>query len=239
MDNLDIDLGFAEKNKNRFELTALHYPSKLGGRPAWLRWDKLPTSQHMQCDSCGKQLVYLCQLYVPTEKTDNNNTVSFHKMVYLFCCLHGDCYKKTHKSVKAFRSVKTESSTDVTDEDLKLKTDQELLEMLKTIESEQPLCNVCGCFGDKKCSSCHTFSYCSKDHQVFDWKKGGHSKTCKGKNGLYILIILLFEPFCSVFMFIHAGIAFCAYMFLQILQNLAFSDYPANNMFFFYFRCRR
>lgn len=188
MENSEVDLGFAERNVSMFDLTALHFPSKLGGRPAWLRWDQLPSQQTIQCESCRKQLIFLCQIYVPIEKIDNNNSLPYHKMLYLFCCLNGNCYKGTSNCVKAFRSVKIESNSDISDEDLKLKTDQELSEMLKTIESKQPLCNVCGCFGDKKCSSCHLVSYCSKDHQEFDWKKAGHSKLCKGKNGIYLTL---------------------------------------------------
>lgn len=188
MENTEVDLGFAERNENKFDLTALHYPSKLGGRPVWLRWDRLPSQKCAQCNSCNKQMIFLCQLYVPIERTANEKRLSYHKMVYVFCCLDGRCYKKgslTH--VKAFRAVKLENENDLTNEDLDKKTNQELSEMLVKIESQQSLCKVCGGYGDKKCSGCHKVSYCSKDHQVFDWKKCGHSITCKSGGGILTL----------------------------------------------------
>lgn len=33
----------------------------------------------------------------------------------------------------------------------------------------------------KQCSKCKTVVYCSRDCQLFDWSKGGHSKTCQNK----------------------------------------------------------
>ncbi|KAH0622471.1 hypothetical protein JD844_024815 [Phrynosoma platyrhinos] len=39
------------------------------------------------------------------------------------------------------------------------------------------LCRVCGCLGPKRCSKCHKAHYCSKDHQLRDWK-AGHKVSC-------------------------------------------------------------
>ena len=50
-----------------------------------------------------------------------------------------------------------------------------------------PLCAVCGCAGPKKCSRCKKMHYCSKHHQMHDWKNG-HKLFCSdllsGKCGL-------------------------------------------------------
>ena len=34
------------------------------------------------------------------------------------------------------------------------------------------MCNVCGCESMFRCSSCQMAYYCSKVHQIEDWKKG-------------------------------------------------------------------
>ena len=41
----------------------------------------------------------------------------------------------------------------------------------------QTLCSACGCAGSKRCGKCHRTFYCSKDHQVADWK-AGHKLSC-------------------------------------------------------------
>jgi hypothetical protein len=37
---------------------------------------------------------------------------------------------------------------------------------------------VCGVEASQKCAGCNLVFYCSRDHQVSDWKKG-HKKKCK------------------------------------------------------------
>ena len=56
--------------------------------------------------------------------------------------------------------------------ELKPKTG-ELSESLDT----PPLCIVCGCLGPKRCGRCQQVHYCSKEHQVHDWKSG-HKLIC-------------------------------------------------------------
>ena len=46
---------------------------------------------------------------------------------------------------------------------------------------KQRLCNVCGFAASNNCAACKQISYCSKDHQVMDWKYGGHKAVCKNK----------------------------------------------------------
>ncbi|XP_013382200.1 programmed cell death protein 2-like [Lingula anatina] len=41
----------------------------------------------------------------------------------------------------------------------------------------QTLCSVCNCSASKFCARCHSQAYCSKEHQVVDWKNG-HKLYC-------------------------------------------------------------
>lgn len=41
-----------------------------------------------------------------------------------------------------------------------------------------PVCEICGCLGPKHCGHCQYANYCSREHQLDDWKLG-HSENCK------------------------------------------------------------
>lgn len=40
------------------------------------------------------------------------------------------------------------------------------------------ICAVCGIKAGLKCTGCLAVTYCGKEHQVLDWKKG-HKNSCK------------------------------------------------------------
>jgi len=183
-DHQSVDLGFAEKCDKKIYLSSLFYPSKIGGRPAWLRWDSLPKPEDLQCGNCGKQLVLLCQIYVPMDLPVGLSGVMqpFHRTLYLFCCRDGPC-SKFSTSVKAFRAERQHLPSDPNYDDSDL-NEVELTELCYEMEKPHNLCNLCGCRGDKKCSSCHGVRYCSKQHQAVDWKHR-HKKECHNNgNGL-------------------------------------------------------
>lgn len=56
-----VDLGFLEKSEAHL-LTNRYFPSKVGGRPAWLDLEKIPDSTALKCDDCANELVFLCQV---------------------------------------------------------------------------------------------------------------------------------------------------------------------------------
>lgn len=56
-----IDLGFAEECEP-WLLTNTYFPSKIGGRPAWLDLENLPKPDEIKCLKCSESLVFLCQV---------------------------------------------------------------------------------------------------------------------------------------------------------------------------------
>jgi len=182
-DHRSVDLGFAEKCEQKVYLSSLFYPSKLGGRPAWLRWDSLPKPEKLQCGNCGEQMVLLCQIYVPMDLPVDQGSPPqpYHRTLYLFCCRNGPC-SKVSNFVKVFRTEKLQLPSDPNYDDADL-DEAELIELHNQLEKPHNLCNLCGCLGDKVCSSCHEVRYCSRQHQAVDWKFR-HKKECNNNNDL-------------------------------------------------------
>jgi pre-rRNA-processing protein TSR4 len=174
-----VELGFAEKCDKKIDLSSLFHPSKLGGRPAWLSFDSLPRPDKLQCGHCKEQMVLLCQLYVPTVAPLNGVEQQYHRTLYLFCCRQGPC-SKLPTFVKAFRAEKIHLPSQPNYEESD-KEDAELIELCNQLEKPHKLCNLCGCLGDKMCSSCHEVWYCCKQHQAVDWKHR-HKKQCNANN---------------------------------------------------------
>lgn len=173
----NVDLGFAEKCENNIYLCSLFFPSKLGGRPAWLRWESLPSSDILRCGNCEQQLILLCQIYVPLELPSGSDTAQlYHRTLYLFCCRNGPC-SKYNSFIKAFRTERLQKTDELNYNELD-KDEHELSNLCNEIEKQYSLCNLCGCYGDKTCSSCHNVKYCCKEHQTIDWKYH-HKKECQ------------------------------------------------------------
>ncbi|XP_066926931.1 programmed cell death protein 2-like isoform X2 [Clytia hemisphaerica] len=126
-----VDLGFAEKCEDDFRMLGISYPSKLGGKPAWLRWDSLLTESQARCNNCDTILHFLCQIYVPTDIEEKH----YHRTLYVFCCSNGKCYSSKKQCVKVFRSLQEESEDDLTEDDLDKKAEEELRKMFETIIS--------------------------------------------------------------------------------------------------------
>ncbi|KAI1297191.1 Programmed cell death protein 2 [Halotydeus destructor] len=169
---VSVDLGFSEKveDDHGFKLTSKYFPSKVGGKPAWLSLRNLPKGDQMNCSSCSNPLMFFLQIYAPLPKD-----MSFHRTLYVFCCYASDCQDRTYQ---VFRSQLSRSNDFYTFEppNFEANSDSNLVfpEQFKTAT-----CNICGCWADKKCGSCHQVSYCSRSHQILDWKDGGHQVVCK------------------------------------------------------------
>lgn len=54
------------------------FPSRFGGKPTWLADPQL---EHLNCEICKSQLVFLCQLYSPLPME-----WAYHRVLYVFYC---------------------------------------------------------------------------------------------------------------------------------------------------------
>lgn len=81
-----VDLGYIEECSSAF-LTNRYFPSKVGGKPAWLDLKNIPKSKDLECEVCKEPRIFLCQVYAPVE----DNEDCFHRTVYVFVCRNQDC----------------------------------------------------------------------------------------------------------------------------------------------------
>lgn len=174
LDTATTELGFLE-NAASWKLTSKYFPSKLGGKPAWLALKNLPDSSTLECKSCGKPSVFLLQIYAPIEEKEE----CFHRTLFVFVCKDASCYKQNtcnNNSVIALRSQLPRKNDFYSSVPPNLDIPPET-----TNDDAVSTCVVCGCVGTKSCSACHKVKYCGKDHQILDWK-AGHKQACKKLN---------------------------------------------------------
>ncbi|OWF47269.1 programmed cell death protein 2-like [Mizuhopecten yessoensis] len=166
--NENVELGFLEET-NPDLLRSQYFPSKVGGKPSWLSLKQLPTDTH--CKSCDKPTIFLMQVYSPDDKVSS----AFHRTLFVFVCRDPGCStRNSNLSFLVFRSQQPRKndfySQDPPSEDVPTPGPV----------PDTDLCYVCGSVGPKRCAKCHAVSYCSKEHQVIDWKSG-HKAACSTK----------------------------------------------------------
>lgn len=81
-----VELGFAEAAP-AWRLRSEQFPSKVGGRPAWLGAAGLPGPKELACALCGRPLAFLLQLYAPVPSRAD----AFHRGLFVFCCRASPC----------------------------------------------------------------------------------------------------------------------------------------------------
>ncbi|XP_071765536.1 programmed cell death protein 2 [Centroberyx gerrardi] len=171
----EVVLGFLE-DAEPWRLRGPQFPSKVGGKPAWLSQTDLPPVSGLECEICRLPMAFLLQVYAPISGHDR----SFHRTLFLFCCKTPDCYARNDsRCLKVFRSQLPRRNEfypyDPPPEDeppSDPEPDQSVLPF-----SGVKLCWVCGCPGNKACSRCHTVTYCGKQHQTLHWKHT-HKREC-------------------------------------------------------------
>ncbi|XP_010377000.1 programmed cell death protein 2 isoform X2 [Rhinopithecus roxellana] len=164
-----VELGFAE-SAPAWRLRSEQFPSKVGGRPAWLGAAGLPGPPALACTLCRRPLSFLLQVYAPLP----GRADAFHRGIFLFCCREPPCCA----GLRVFRNQLPRKndfySYEPPSESPPPETGESVCLQLK---SGAHLCRVCGCLGPKTCSRCHKAYYCSKEHQTLDWRLG-HKQTC-------------------------------------------------------------
>lgn len=175
-----VELGFLE-NCESWQVESRLFPSKVGGKPAWLNLEKLPSPEKLQCRKCQNTMIFLCQLYAPYEEdiqeSFDDYLNNFHRTVFVFICRNHECSERNNNdNVKVFRSSLQRNNKyypyDPPEDKPKLDF---------SLNTWVTLCNVCGCLSEKQCSKCKNTHYCSRNHQVLDWKEG-HKKECGSEN---------------------------------------------------------
>lgn len=56
-----VELGFIA-DCDPWLLTNTYFPSKVGGKPAWLELENIPSMESMKCRRCNEVLVFMCQV---------------------------------------------------------------------------------------------------------------------------------------------------------------------------------
>lgn len=86
----EVELGFAEDPEDYSKLTSAYFPSKIGGKPAWLD-PRLPIPEDLVCKKCNKPRVFLLQLYAPIDHLIH----CYHRTLYIFCCREPPCHSRS------------------------------------------------------------------------------------------------------------------------------------------------
>ncbi|KAK2854181.1 hypothetical protein Q5P01_006842 [Channa striata] len=175
----EVVLGFVEEAEP-WRLRSPQFPSKVGGKPAWLSQTGLPSLPELECEICRLPMVFLLQVYGPISSQDR----SFHRTLFLFCCKTPECYTRNDsRCMKVFRSQlprRNEFYSFEPPPEEEPPSDPEQDQSVLPVSGVK-LCWVCGCPGNKACSRCHTVTYCGKHHQTLHWKDTHKKECCSGQ----------------------------------------------------------
>ncbi|XP_041644692.1 programmed cell death protein 2 isoform X1 [Cheilinus undulatus] len=179
----EVVLGFLEEAEP-WRLLSPQFPSKVGGKPAWLSQSCLPSLPGLECEICRLPMAFLLQVYAPISGNDR----CFHRTLFVFCCKTQDCYTcNDSRCIKVFRSQLPRSNEfypyDPPSEDEPPSDHVQNQSVLSP--SGVKLCWVCGCPGSKACSRCHNVTYCGKHHQTLHWKHS-HKKECCSQEAAFV-----------------------------------------------------
>lgn len=175
-----VELGFLEETEP-WRLESYLFPSKIGGKPAWLSLENLPTNENLKCKKCKNPTMFLCQLYAPFEENESISpqqlTENFHRTLFVFICRNGECCMRNNSdNLIVLRNSLTRDNNFYPSHP----PAEDTPNLDFSVSKWANLCQICGALGDKKCSKCKSVYYCSKEHQVIDWKEG-HKLECESE----------------------------------------------------------
>jgi len=176
-----VDLGFLEKSDS-WRLRSHFFPSKVGGKPAWLHLGELPTAESVQCGVCGEPCVFLCQVYAPVEQRDD----CFHRTLFVFLCPSAECCLPNES--RNLRVVRCQLPRRNDFFSYAPPVESEAWTPDVVVEDVSKVCKVCNLRGTSHCAKCRKANYCSRQHQVLDWK-AGHKQECASDSGLHLDLI--------------------------------------------------
>lgn len=183
-----LDLGFTEPFTDGWRAKCKYMPCKVGGRPAFLALAPVLGPPELTCSVCGRTLRFLLQLYAPVD----TEPTAFHRSLFLFACGRtAACLEDNHQhqqsNFRIFRSQLPKEnrfySSRPPEYDAALKEDPDPEYDPNPAEFGVQLCPVCGVRAPHRCGRCQKTSYCSREHQVLHWKRGGHKAVCEGGGG--------------------------------------------------------
>ncbi|OWR45352.1 pcdc2/rp-8 [Danaus plexippus plexippus] len=161
MTNKAIDIGFLEEKSN-WLLHPRFFPSKVGGKPAWLDLKNLPSPSELVCKRCNDPLIFLCQVYSPYEEKDE----CFHRTIFIFICKKGSCCQVNDSDNFLVLRCQIPRRNDYYSFEPYEENENETFPMDKWPK----LCYICGARAPSHCSKCKKVYYCSRQHQILDWK---------------------------------------------------------------------
>lgn len=169
-----VILGFLEEAE-AWQLQSPQFPSKVGGKPAWLSQSDLPSLADLACGVCQRPTAFLLQVYAPIAGRDR----SFHRTVFVFCCKTPACFSRTDSlCLKVFRNQLQRKNDFYPYDPPPDEAPEGTAPDPCVLGSGVRLCRLCGCPGQKACSRCHAVHYCSKEHQTIDWKHSHKQECC-------------------------------------------------------------
>ena len=182
-----VELGFVEE---RIDFGP--FPSKVGGKPVWMVMEGLPGREFLACKRCQQPLLLLLQISVPLRERKDAPVYSYHRMLYIFTCTDASCHRSgVDPAIVALRcqlprdnvyypadagcGEADEADTPAAGNGSKAPKQSGGKE--EGAPLVRPLCVMCGCAAPHCCSKCRKSHYCSKVHQIHDWKTG-HRELC-------------------------------------------------------------
>lgn len=187
-----VTLGFVQPVQEEWKVARQHFPSKVGGTPAWLDPIHLPEGDDTRCGICNKPLGFLMQVYAAIGAGDPAyREESFHRSLFLFVCDDMACLqqdqhhqRKNHssettkpcRSVKVFRSQLPRRNRFYSYEPASMEEGGgEVPPLCETV----PLCTWCGTWkATDVCGGCKQTRYCCRTHQLAHWR-AGHDSFCR------------------------------------------------------------
>lgn len=172
----EVELGFLEETSNSNQTTSNFFPSKVGGKPVWLDPVHLPIPEHLQCLHCHKPCLLLLQMYAPV----SDQPETYHRSLFIFMCPDSNCHKqKGHLPFRVLRCHLPRGNpyypSDGAEPGHVILPDEDLS---RPYAVPSPLCCVCGSPAPNRCGQCRKVHYCSRHHQLLDWKRE-HKNICK------------------------------------------------------------